>query len=104
MYDKMKSMKEKTSVWDVLPQWHKWMRENEVTEDNSDVRRSLRMMCDCVHKSSVRNRDGDVYNLLYSWYMPRNESDVDCFKQRYAVLCRLPQCVNELLTSTSKNE
>ena len=100
----MKSMKEKTSVWDVLPQWHKWMRENEVTEDNSDVRRSLRMMCDCVHKSSVRNRDGDVYNLLYSWYMPRNECDATCFVRRYSVWCELPRRVNRLLRKEEKNE
>ncbi len=95
----MKSMKEKTSVWDVLPQWHRWMQDNEITEDNSDVRRSLRMMCDCMHKSDNRPRESGVYRLLYSWYMPRNENDVVHFMRRYAVLCRLPQCVNELLTS-----
>lgn len=90
-------MNDKISVWDNLPQWHKWVQENEIKDDTSPVKDALRIMCDCVGKRHIRNRCGQVCELLSSWYMPRNERDVQCYVMRYRVFDRMMQVVSELL-------
>lgn len=65
--------------------------------DESDVRTVLLQMCSCMsNKKKPRHSDG-LYNVLYSWYVPRNENDAAMYMVRFRMLRVLAEYVDELL-------
>ena len=94
-------MNKDVSIWDALPHWSAYMRENGITEDAGDAREALRMMCDCMKQRGVRTYSDGLHKLLVSWYMPRNERDVQYYTTRYAVLNRLPRYFETTLNHKS---
>ncbi|MBE6307478.1 MAG: hypothetical protein E7084_07490 [Bacteroidales bacterium] len=77
---------------------------SEYKNETEDVRAALNSMCSCMKKKRPLGRKGRLYELLHSWYMPRNECDATCFVRRYSVWCELPRRVNRLLRKEEKNE
>lgn len=78
-------------------------RDDTTTTTQDDVRACLRDMCRCVRREKCKRNSSPLYDLLHSWFVPRNERDVMCYIKRYRVWSRLPKLIVERMKREEKS-
>lgn len=76
--------------------------DKNATVTGDDVRACLRDMCRCVRREKCKRNSSPLYDLLHSWFMPRNEQDMMCYMKRYRVWSRLPMLIVERMKREEK--
>lgn len=66
--------------------------------ESADLAGDVREMCRCLRRYPLLEGTSLLDRQLLSWFMPRNQEDLDCFIRRYRVWCELPDMIAEKLT------
>lgn len=81
----------------MLPQWRERYGDAPL-EAVADAAGVVGEMCRRMRRYPSLEGTPHLDRLLLSWFMPRNNDDLDCFVRRYRVWSRLPDMVAETMT------
>ena len=79
--------------------------ENSLPNDaqEPDVRTVLKEMCGCMRQYKNEKPRSRLYQMISSWYMPRNEHDAMSYMRRYRVWSILLPMVHECIKGKEEN-
>lgn len=80
----------------MLPRWRE-KYGNAPFEAIADAAGDVSEMCRCMRRYPSLAGTPHLDRLLLSWFMPRNNDDLDCFVRRYHVWSKLPDMVAETM-------